>query len=69
MIKNYKKYKEFEESLIANEKVNFEKNQKLFEWMYNEAVDLKVIPLKDPLEGIEIAIRIAKVINSVSKSS
>ncbi|MBI2996059.1 MAG: hypothetical protein HYY52_05070 [Candidatus Melainabacteria bacterium] len=67
MIRNYKKYKEFEDSLIANEKADFEKNQKLYEWMYNEAVQLKVIPLKNPLEGIDTDIRIAKLLNSVSK--
>lgn len=69
MIKNNKKYKEFEDALIASEKTDFEKNQKIFEWMYNEAVELKVIPFKDPLDGIDTDIRIAKVINSVSKSS
>lgn len=67
MIKNYKKYIKFEDSLIANEKADFKKNQKIFEWMYNEAVELKIIPLKDPLEGIDVDIKIAKVINSVSK--
>ena len=33
---------------------------------YNEAVTLGVIPLKNPLDGIEVDLRIAKVINSVS---
>lgn len=69
MIKNHNKYKEFKDTWIANEKVDFEKNQKIYEWMYNEAVELKVIPLKNPLEGIDTDIRIAKVVNSVSKPS
>jgi hypothetical protein len=34
--------------------------------MYKEAVTLGVLPLKDPLEGIEIKIKIAKAINSVT---
>ncbi len=31
--------------------------------MWQEAVDLGVLPLKDPLEGIEVDIRIAKILN------
>lgn len=36
--------------------------------MYREAVSLGIIPLKDPLEGVEIDIKIAEVINSVSST-
>ncbi len=35
--------------------------------LYKEAVTLGALPLKDPLEGIDIAIKIARVVNSVSK--
>jgi hypothetical protein len=33
--------------------------------MYREAVALKVFPPADPLEGIEVDIKIARIINSV----
>ena len=37
--------------------------------MYKEAVALGVFPRKDPLEGIEIDIKIAKVVKSVTTDS
>ncbi len=37
--------------------------------MYDEAVALGVIPLKDPLDGLEVDLRIAKVVNHVSEAS
>jgi hypothetical protein len=39
------------------------------EALYKEAVALGAIPLKDPLEGLDVDLRIAKVVNSVSKAS
>jgi hypothetical protein len=38
---------------------------KIFEGMYKEAVYLNIIPLKDPLDGLDVDIKIARVINSV----
>ena len=69
MIKNYKKYKKFEDQFISNEKIDIEKNFLIVEEMYKEAVALNIFPLKDPLDDIEIDIRTAKVINSVSDSN
>jgi len=37
--------------------------------MWNEAFNLGVFPSKDPLEGIEVDIRIAKTPNSCLKKS
>ena len=37
--------------------------------MWNEGLKFGVLPSKDPLEGIDVAIRIAKVLNSCSKKS
>lgn len=67
MIKNYKKFKEFEDGFISKEKADIEKNFLIVEEMYKEAVALNIFPLKDPLDDIEIDIKIAKVVNSVSK--
>ena len=69
MIRNYKKYKKFEDQFISNEKVDVENNFLIVEEMYKEAVALNIFPLKDPLDDIEIDIRTAKVINSVSDSN
>lgn len=66
MIKNYKKWRNFENNLIRKEKVNIIKNFKIIDALYREAISLKKLPPKNPLEGLNIKIRIAMVINSVS---
>ena len=68
MIKNPKILKNFEDSFISNEgKLPFDRASKLFTSMWNEALKLGVLPSKDPWEGIDVVIRIAKVLNSCSK--
>lgn len=59
----------FERELIRREKPDLKRNLKLVEALFQEAVNLGVFPPKDPLEGLEADIRIAKVINSVQKTS
>jgi len=41
------------------------KNFHIVEALYNEAVTLGILPLKNPLDGIEVDLKIAKVVNSV----
>jgi hypothetical protein len=64
MIKNVKLLKDFEDRLIRDEQPNLDRSMKLFSAMWGEAVSLKVLPPRDPLEGIEVDIRIAKALNS-----
>lgn len=65
MIKNNILLKQFERDLKKREKSDYHQNLKIFEEMYKEAVYLNAMPAKNPLEGIQIAIKIARVINSV----
>ena len=58
----------FERELIRREKPDLIRNLKIVEALFQEAVELGVFPLKDPLEGLEVDIRIAKVINSVQST-
>jgi len=58
MIKNARTVQKFEQEIIRSEKVDILENFRLVEAMYNEAVLLGVLPLK-----------IARVVNSVSKTS
>jgi hypothetical protein len=37
---------------------------RIFEALYEEAKQLGVFPLKDPLEGIEVDIRLARALNA-----
>jgi len=66
MIKRGRELEAFERELIAGERVDVERNFRLVEAMYDEAVALGAFPPKDPLEGIEVDIRVAKVVNAVS---
>jgi len=68
MKKNLEVYQKFENELIRKEKVDVLRNFRLVDAMYEEAVALGVFPLKDALEGIEVDLKIAKVVNSVSKT-
>jgi len=68
MIKNPGLLQKFEDEFTQQEKTDFLKNIRLVDAMYREAVSLGIIPLKDPLEGVEIDIKIAEVINSVSST-
>lgn len=69
MIANPKKLQEFEKKLLKKEKVDIAQNFRIVEAMYREAIALRAISLKDPLDGIDIKIKIARVVNSVSKST
>jgi len=62
-------FRRFEIEILRNEKLDVKKKFKILEALYKEAVALGVFPLKDSLEGLEVDIRIAKVINSVSKDT
>jgi transcriptional regulator with XRE-family HTH domain len=55
----------FESDFLKQGKVDLMKNFHIVDALYKEAVTLGVIPLKNPLEGIEVDLKIAQVINSV----
>jgi len=65
MIKNRKTLLTFEDKLIRESKPDILKNFRIVDAMYDEAVALGIFPLKDPLDGLKIDIRIAKVVNHV----
>jgi hypothetical protein len=64
-----KEFRKFERELLKKEKVDIMRNFKILEALYQEAVSLGIIPLKNLLDGLEVDIKIAKVINSVSKTT
>jgi transcriptional regulator with XRE-family HTH domain len=55
----------FELDFLKKEKVDMVRNLHIAEALYREAVTLGIIPLKDPLDGIEVDLKIARVVNSV----
>jgi hypothetical protein len=64
MIRN-SEVEEFEIEFARREKVDRVRNFQIVNALYNEAVALGIIPLKNPLEGIEVDLKIAKAINRV----
>ena len=55
----------FELNLLRKEKVDYGRNLRIVDGLYNEAVALGTFPLGNPLDGIEVDLKIAKVVNSV----
>jgi len=70
MVKDHALFRKFEDSFIREEgKLTFEYSMKLFTAMWNEGLRLGILPSKDPLGGIDVDVRIAKVLNSCLKKS
>lgn len=65
MIKNSKLLQKFEKKLIKKERIDIAKNFQIADAMYNEAVALGVIPMRNPLSGLEIDLKIARAVNRV----
>jgi hypothetical protein len=70
MIKHPEVLQEFEDDFIRHKgKLSFDSAIKLVTDMWNEAFHLGFFPPEDPMEGIELDIRIAKALNSCLKKS
>ena len=65
MVKDGILLEQFERDLKRRERPDYFRNLKIFEEMFQEAIYFKVFPMKDPLEGIEVDIKIARVINAI----
>ena len=63
MMQNTHLIEEMNKARIRASRPNYFRNLRLFEALYREAMVLGVLPLKDPLEGIENDIRLARVLN------
>lgn len=65
MIKDAKFLAEFEDELLRKEKIDYPAALRILDAMWDEARKLGVVPLKDPLEGIDVDIRIARILNDL----
>jgi len=61
-------FQRFEMETTRKERPDIRRNFRIVEALYEEAVALGVFPLKNPLEGLTVDIRIARVINRVPKA-
>jgi len=69
MVKNRKILQLWEDNRLKNSKIDIYQNFNIIDALHNEALELNVFPLRNPLEGLEVDIRVAEVINSVPKSA
>jgi hypothetical protein len=60
-----KEFQKFELALLREEKIDIQKNFRIVEALHKEALALRVLPPKDPLDGLEVDLRIARIINCV----
>ncbi len=63
MIGNQRAIDLFENSLISKSRADYQQNLKIFEALYQEARSIGIFPLKDPLDGIDSDIHLARVMN------
>jgi hypothetical protein len=67
MVKNRKVLEAFEREQIRRERLSYPEKLKLMDALWQEGMALGVLPPKDPLEGIEADIRIARILNRCSR--
>ena len=65
MIINRAEVTKFEKELARAEKADLQKNIAIFNALYAEADALGVFPAKDPLEGLDVVLKITRVVNHV----
>jgi hypothetical protein len=65
MVRDHELLVEFNKEQIRSDRTDYFQALKLFEEMWKEGLLLGVPPVKDPLEGIEVDIRIARILNDV----
>ncbi len=70
MIKNAAFLKRFEDELVKKTpRRSFLESLSLWEAMWNEGIHLGVLPPSNPMEGIEVDIEVARVLNCLQNSS
>lgn len=70
MIKDPEIPAKFEDDLMrGRERLSYEQARKLFTAMWLESLTLGVLPAADPLAGIDVDIRVARILNSCSTKS
>ncbi len=67
MIKNVQLLEKFNKQFIASNRLSYSQALTLIESLWKEGMHLGVLPQKDLLEGIEVDISVAKILNKCSK--
>ncbi|MFN3996107.1 MAG: hypothetical protein ACK4GR_06235 [bacterium] len=69
MIKNKNLIEKFESNFIKNSNYSIEKKLEIFENLLKFAKEIKKFPPQNLLEGIEIDIKYAKIINGIKRTN
>jgi len=69
MVKNHKLLSQFERTQLKREKLTYLQSLKIVESLWEEGKSLGVLPPKNPLEGIETNIKLARALNKCSSNS
>ena len=65
MIKDAEMLRKFERNFISGQgRLHYAQSRKLFTAMWKEGVTLRVFPPVDPLAGVEVDIRMARILNT-----
>ena len=67
MIRNYEQVRQMEDEFLARENLSHAAALRLCEAMWAEGVLLGVLPPADLREGLEVDLRVARVLNSCSR--
>ena len=65
MVRDIQKWRQFEREFAQKEELTIEQKYKILNALLHEAMTLGVFPPKDPLEGIEVKIKVARIINAL----
>jgi hypothetical protein len=65
--RDWQHFREFEKRLARGSRPDVALNFRLANAMYDEARRLGIFPLKDPLEGLDVDIRVARAVNFVRR--
>lgn len=63
MIRDKAAWEAWERNYRRSKSADFFHNMRVFEGLYEEACALGLFPLKEPLDGLETKIRLAKTVN------
>jgi len=68
-VRDWSKFRAFEAELRAGSEVNIEENLRIFEILLEFAKEMGHLPPEDPLEGLDVDIKYARIINAIKKSA
>ena len=69
MPRDWDTFHQWEKEQQRRESPDFQRNLAILEQMLAEAVALGAFPPANPLEGLEVVLRIARVVNSVPSAA